>query len=95
MPWRSRQAKKPSRASQQRAREVRSGASKAPSAEGVGVACDGWGWGVGGGEEEEKRPIVSVFVERVGLGVERKEKGGFLRTSERRVQGKIPYRRVK
>lgn len=54
MPLRSRQAKKSSRARQQCARDCRSGASNAPSAEGVGEAWDG-----GGGDEEVvlKRPI--------------------------------------
>ncbi len=54
MPLSSRQAKNASRARQQCARDCRSGASKAPSGEGVGEA------GVGGGGEEEgevKRPI--------------------------------------
>lgn len=57
MPLRSRQAKKSSRARQQCARDWRSGASKAPSGEGTGVAREG---AAGEGEEEEvvvKRPI--------------------------------------
>ena len=55
MPLRSRQAKKSSRARQQCARDCRSGASNAPSGDGVGEAWEGGG-GVGV-EEVVKRPI--------------------------------------
>ena len=58
MPWRSRQAKKSSRARQQCARDCRSGASKAPSGDGVGEAWDG---GAGG---EEGVVVVVVVVKR-------------------------------
>lgn len=62
MPLRSRQEKKSSRARQHCARDCRSGASKAPSGEGVGEVWDGCAGG-GGGEEGEvvvKRPIWDV-----------------------------------
>lgn len=57
MPLRSKQAKKSSRARQQCARDCRSGASNAPSGEGVGEAWDG-GWeGEGEVVVVVKRPI--------------------------------------
>ena len=55
MPLRSRQAKNSSRARQQCARDCRSGASNAPSGEGVGEAWDGEG--EGDGEVVVKRPM--------------------------------------
>ena len=79
MPWRSRHAKKWSRARQQRRRVSRVGASKAPSGEGVAAGGE-WGGGdcgcagdcdCGGEEgegEEEKRPIFFLVVRMGGGG---------------------------
>lgn len=78
MPFRSRQAKKLSRAVQQWARDWRLGASKAPSGEGVGFVC------VGGGDEEERRPIVRVG-ERRGVGKGDGWLGGWVDVVVRRV----------
>ena len=77
MPWRSRHAKKWSRARQQRRRVWREGASKAPSGEGVAArgewGCGGGGCDCGGGRWRGRRRRGPFFVRsfvRMGGGVD-------------------------